>query len=51
VPLEVRGIIKEIKPRKVVVAATVSAHREICACGEVVAVKMPENLVNFAQMR
>jgi len=50
VPLEVRGIIKEIKPRKVVVAATVSAHGEICARGEVVAVKMPENFLNVAQI-
>jgi len=45
VPLEVRGVIKEIKPRKVVVAATVLAHGEVCARGEVVAVKMPESLV------
>ena len=45
VPLEVRGMIKEIKPRKVVVAATVSANREVCARGEVVAVKMPESLL------
>ena len=45
VPLEVRGFIKEVKPRKVVVAATVSAQGEICARGEVVAVKMPESLL------
>ena len=45
VPLEVRGLVKEIKDRKVVVAATVSAHGEICARGEVVAVKMPEYLI------
>lgn len=45
VPLEVRGTVKEIKARKVVVTATVSANGEICARGEVVAVKMPEDLI------
>ncbi|MDH4209169.1 MAG: PaaI family thioesterase [Anaerolineae bacterium] len=44
VPLEVRGRVKEIKGRKVVVEATVSAQGEVCARGEVVAVQMPENL-------
>jgi len=45
VPLEVRGKIKEIKGRKVVVSATVSAAGEVCARGEVVAVKMPEHMM------
>jgi acyl-coenzyme A thioesterase PaaI-like protein len=45
VPLEVRGKIKEIKERKVVVSATVSAAGGICARGEVVAVKMPEQMM------
>ncbi len=45
VPLEVRGRIKEVKDRKVVVSATVSAAGEICAKGEVVAVKMPERMI------
>ena len=49
VPLEVRGKIKEIKGRKVVVSATVSAAGEICARGEVVAVKMPENMMPRSQ--
>ncbi len=44
VPLEVRGRIKEIRERKVVVSTTVSACGEICARGEVVAVKMPEKM-------
>lgn len=44
VPLEVRGQVREIKGRKVVVAATVSARGEVCARGEVVAVQMPEHL-------
>jgi acyl-coenzyme A thioesterase PaaI-like protein len=43
-PLEVRGKIREVKGRKVVVSATVSAGGEICAKGEVVAVKMPEHM-------
>jgi len=42
--LEVRATVKEIKGRKVVVAATVSVHGELCARGEVVAVQMPEHL-------
>lgn len=45
VPLQVRGVVKEIKGRKVVVSATLSANGVICARGEVVAVQMPENLV------
>lgn len=44
VPLQVRATVKEIKGRKVVVAATVSANGEVCARGEVVAVQMPEHL-------
>jgi len=45
VTLEIRGIVKEIKGHKVVVSATVSAGGEICAKGEVVAVKMPEHMM------
>ncbi len=44
VPLEVRAKVKEIKGRKVVVAATLYANQEACAQGEVVAVQMPEHL-------
>ena len=44
VPLEIRGKVKEIKGRKVVVTSTLSANGEICAHGEVVAVQMPEHL-------
>jgi acyl-coenzyme A thioesterase PaaI-like protein len=44
-PLEVRGTIKEIKSRKVVVSATVSAEGQACARGEVVAIKAPEHLI------
>lgn len=45
VELEVRGKIKEVKGRKVVIEATLSAKNEICARGEVVAVEMPEHMV------
>lgn len=43
VPLTVRGTVKEVKGRKVVVGATLSAGDEVCARGEVVAVQMPEH--------
>ncbi len=42
--LEVRGTVKEIKGRKVVVSAALSARGEVCARGEVVAVQVPENM-------
>lgn len=44
VTLEVRGVVKEIKGRKVVIDETVLANGEICARGQVVAVQMPERL-------
>lgn len=39
-PMELRGKIKEIKGRKVIVSITVSSKGEVCARGEVVAVQM-----------
>lgn len=45
VPLEARGQIREVKPRKVVVDITVTANGEICVRGNVVAVLMPESMV------
>ncbi len=45
VPLEVRGTVREIKGKKVVVSATVSVNGKICARGEVVGVKVPEDLI------
>ncbi len=48
VPLEVRGVVKEIKGRKVVVSATLVANGVVCARGEVVAVQMPENFLASA---
>ncbi|HVP12556.1 MAG TPA: PaaI family thioesterase [Phycisphaerae bacterium] len=45
VPLEARGRIIEVKPRKVVVDVTVAAGGAACARGQVVAVLMPESMV------
>ncbi|GAB4376174.1 MAG: PaaI family thioesterase [Calditrichia bacterium] len=45
VPLVIRGKIKEIKGRKVIVEAAVFAGDQLCARGEVVAVQMPESMI------
>lgn len=45
VPLEIRGRVEEVKGKKVVVMATVSAGGQICARGKVVAVQMPEHMI------
>ena len=45
VPLEIRAQVKEIKGRKVVMTAALSAEGVVCARGEVVAVQMPEHLM------
>jgi acyl-coenzyme A thioesterase PaaI-like protein len=44
VPLEVRGRVKEVKGRKVVVEARLLVDGEITARGEVVAVQVPDQL-------
>lgn len=44
-PLEIRGKISEIKGRKVVVSTTLSAGGEVSAKGEVVAVQVPDGLL------
>ncbi|MCJ7677353.1 MAG: PaaI family thioesterase [Anaerolineales bacterium] len=41
--LEIRGMVKEIKGRKVVVTSTLGAEGVVCARGEVVAVEVPED--------
>ena len=41
--LEIRGRVKEVKGRKVIVEATVYAQGIATARGEIVAVQMPEN--------
>lgn len=43
--LELRGRVKEIKPRKVVVTVELTARGQVCARGEVVAVEMPQNML------
>ena len=42
--LELRGSIKEIKGRKVIVSVSLSAKAQVCAKGEVVAVQVPDDL-------
>jgi len=44
--LELRATVKQIKWRKVVIDVTLSAGGEVCARGEVIAVRMPESMVN-----
>ena len=41
--LEVRGIISEVKNRKVVVEARLIANGQVCVTGEVIAVEVPED--------
>lgn len=43
-PIELRGRVKELKERKVIVEEDVLVDGKLCATGEVVAVKMPEHL-------
>jgi acyl-coenzyme A thioesterase PaaI-like protein len=43
--LELRGTIKELKEKKVIVSVTVSVGDQCCAKGEVVAVRMPANML------
>jgi acyl-coenzyme A thioesterase PaaI-like protein len=45
VPLEIRGIVKEVKGRKVVISASIRAEGEVTVQGEVVAVQVPEKMV------
>ncbi len=45
VPLEIRGRVKEVKGRKVIVESTLSANDRICARGEVVAIQVPEHMI------
>jgi acyl-coenzyme A thioesterase PaaI-like protein len=44
-PLELRGKVKEIKGKKVVVECTLSAEGQVCATGEVVALQMPDTML------
>ena len=44
--LEIRGTVKEISGRKVIVSATLSASGTLCARGEIVAVQMPGAMIS-----
>jgi acyl-CoA thioesterase FadM len=44
-PIEIRGKVKEVKGRKVIVEAWLIAGGQICARGEVVAVQVPEHMM------
>jgi acyl-coenzyme A thioesterase PaaI-like protein len=49
--LELRGSIKEIKDRKVIVKVDLFAEGNLCAQGEVVTVRVPEELFNQIMSR
>jgi len=44
-PIEIRGRVKIIKGRKVVVESRLIAGGQVCATGEVVAVQVPEHMM------
>lgn len=46
VPLRIRGVVKDIKRRKVTVSSTLSANGEVCVRGEVIAVQLPETMLS-----
>ena len=46
--LELRGKVKEVRGRKVVVTTEVIAQGEVCARGEVIAIQMPANWLDGA---
>jgi len=45
IELELRGILVEVKERKVVVEITLSANGKICVKGKVIAVLMPDSML------
>ena len=45
VELEIRGKIVELKEKKVVIEAKILANNKICATGKVVAVRMPDTML------
>jgi acyl-CoA thioesterase FadM len=44
--LVLRGSVKEIKGKKVIVEVKLYANDEVCAEGEVIAVKVPETMIS-----
>jgi acyl-coenzyme A thioesterase PaaI-like protein len=49
VPLEVRGSVEEVKGKKVVVNATLSAEGKVRARGRVIAVRLPDSMLQSEQ--
>ncbi len=45
-PLEVRGLVKEIKGRKVTVETRILSGSKVCVTGEVVAIQVPDEMLN-----
>lgn len=45
-PIVIRGRVEEIKGRKIVVKSSLEVDGEICARGEVIAVQVPEELID-----
>ena len=43
-PMELRGKVKNIRGRRIVVDITLSSKGQVCATGEVIAVQIPEDL-------
>ena len=43
-PMELRGKVKETRGRRVIVSITLSSKGQVCAIGEVVTMRIPENL-------
>ena len=43
-PIELRGKIRQVKGRKVIVDVSVSVDENVTATGEVIAIQVPENL-------
>ncbi|MDO9530307.1 MAG: PaaI family thioesterase [Syntrophales bacterium] len=43
-PMELRGKVKEIRGRRIIVNITLSSKDQVCATGEVVAIQIPEGL-------
>ena len=44
VPMKLRGNVKEIRGRRVIVSITLSSKGQVCAIAEVVVMQIPENL-------
>jgi acyl-CoA thioesterase FadM len=45
VPLEIRGRIREVKGRKVLVEVELKAKNMVCVSGEVLCIQAPENFL------